>query len=205
MVIFMLHSLANALASKFFNENDKYPMELYVYGIELVISSIISTFLVILAGIITGSFIECIIYLPVFSVIRSYTGGYHCMSYLRCNVLSVISYVLVFLSLCYLEDVLSNPFVMAGGYLLTVVMAIIFAPVKHENKEITDSEKKKYKILAIVMITLFYGICVFVFYKFGVKQMLVILPTCFAIDAAMAASLIKNKINERRKQNEELR
>lgn len=76
----MLHSLSTYITEKFFNENDKYPKEIYVYGIELLISSFISTTVILLIGISTNTFFESVIFLISFSVIRVYTGGYHSMT-----------------------------------------------------------------------------------------------------------------------------
>lgn len=194
----MLHSLASNIANRMFDENDKYPMDIYIYGIELVISSIISTSLIMITGLLTHTFIESLIYLLVFSLIRNYTGGYHCMSYLRCNIVSVLSYIIVFLSLHFFSNIFANPFVMFSGYALTMLMALIFAPVKHENKELTKSEEKKYKLLSLVMITLFYSVCTIPYYIFGVKQTLIIFPTCITIDIAMLVSIIKNHFISRR-------
>lgn len=198
MVIFMLHSLASAVANYFFDKNDKYPIDIYIYGIELVISSVVGTSLIILTGILTHTFIECLIYMVVFSFIRIYTGGYHCMTYLKCNIVTIISYILVFLSLRFFGSIFANPFIMFGGFALTILLAIFFAPVKHENKELTISEKKKYKTLSVVMITLFYSVSTILYYVFYVTQTLIIFPTCITIDIAMLISVIKNIYISRR-------
>lgn len=194
----MLHSLASFLANRIFDKNDKYPMDIYIYGIELVISSTISTSLIILTGVLTHTFLECLIYLLSFSLIRIYTGGYHCMSYLRCNIVSVLSYIIVFLSVYYLDYFISNPYVLFSGYAISLTMAIFFAPVKHENKQVTNAERKKYKILSIILITFFYTICVLLFYIFDLKQTLIIFPTCITIDIAMLISIMKNNYISRR-------
>ncbi len=194
----MINRLATAIATKMFNEKDKYPLEIYIYGIELIISSIIGTSLIILTGLITNSLTQCVIYLITFSLIRVYTGGYHCMSYLKCNILSVASYIIVYMSLYFLESIFANPFSMLGVYITTMLFALIFAPVKNKNKELTQKEQKKYKIISLIMITLFYSTAALLFYIFSVKQMLVILPTCVVIDIAMLISVIINYFEERR-------
>lgn len=194
----MLSLLATKIARHFFDDNDKYPMELYVYGIELIISTIISTALIILTGVITNSFIESIIFLFSFSVIRVYTGGYHSMTYLVCNVVSVLSYVFIYLSLEYAGAYFSNVFVMCAGYVLTMVLALLFAPVENKNKELTKQEKKKYKLLSLVMITVFYSVSAVCYYIFGIAETLVIFPTCIVIDGAMLVSVINNHYTLRR-------
>lgn len=188
----MLHSLASAIANRLFNETDKYPIEVYVYGIELIISSIISTSLIITVGIVTHSLIESLIYIVSFSLIRIYTGGYHCMSYLRCNIVSVLSYIIVYISLLFFENVFANTYILVSGYTLSILLFLFFAPVKNENKELTKNEETKYKLLSLVMITLFYSICYALYFILGIKQTLIIFPTCITIDIAMLISVFKN-------------
>ena len=122
------------------------------------------------------------------------------MTYLRCTVISVLSYVLIAFSLIFFSHVFSNIFLMTGVYVLTIALALIFAPIPHENKELTQAERKKYKLLSLLMITVFYSLSSVCYYILSVEQTLVILPTCLSIDIAMAVSIVKNYINLRRKQ-----
>ena len=71
-------------------------------------------------------------------------------------------------------------------------LSLLFAPVKNENKELTEKDRKRYKLLSLLVITLIYGICALCFYAFGIGQMLVIFPTCVVIDVAMLISVIIN-------------
>ena len=121
------------------------------------------------------------------------------MTYLKCNLLSVLSFVLVYVATHFLGDYFSSPFIMAGGYVLTMAMAGLFAPVRHTNKEISAEEAKKYKILALLMITLCYTLCASAFYIFGVYQTLIIFPTCLTVDIAMLISIVNNYYIFRRK------
>lgn len=194
----MLHSLASYIATKFFNENDKYPKEIYIYGIELLISSLISTSVILLIGLLTKTFCESIIFLISFSAIRVYTGGYHSMTYLRCNIISASSYIAIVVFLYLLRDYVANPTVLLIGYLLTMLLALVFAPVKHENKELSESDIKKYKLLSLLMITVVFAVCCVGYYIFEVKPMLIIFPTYLSIDIAMIISIVKNYINSRR-------
>lgn len=41
----MLHSLAKRIAVFLFDKTDEYPLEIYTYGFELLISSITETFM----------------------------------------------------------------------------------------------------------------------------------------------------------------
>ncbi len=65
--------------------------DFYRYGIEISISSFLNIFLVLLLGIIINHIAESIIFLLLFILIRSFTGGYHADTYFRCNLLMCIT------------------------------------------------------------------------------------------------------------------
>lgn len=58
---------------------------IYKYGIELFVSTLVGTALVLLIGVIFNSLFEAVIYEMLFVVTRGSFGGYHCKTYLRCN------------------------------------------------------------------------------------------------------------------------
>ncbi len=195
----MLNSLATRIADKYFNDSDNYPREVYIYGIELLISSTISTLVILLIGLLTNTFWESVIFLISFSAIRVYTGGYHSMTYLRCNIISAWSYIAIVIFLYLFKDFISNQIVMLSGYILTMLLAIIFAPVKHENKDLSTKDIKKYKFLSLLMITVVFVISCAGYYIFEIKPMLIVFPTYISIDIAMIVSIVKNYKNSRRK------
>ncbi len=194
----MLNSLSTMIANNFFDDNDKYPKEIYIYGIELLISSFISTSVILLIGLLTKTFFESVIFLISFSAIRVYTGGYHSMTYLRCNIISASSYVAIVIFFYLFRDLIANPIVLLSGYFLTMILALVFAPVKHENKELDTADIKKYKLLSLLMITVVFAVCSIGYYVFEIEPMLIIFPTYLSIDIAMIVSVVKNYINSRR-------
>lgn len=194
----MLNSLSTMVANKFFDDNDKYPKEIYIYGIELLISSFISTSVILLIGLLTKTFFESVIFLISFSAIRVYTGGYHSMTYLRCNIISASSYVAVIIFFYLFRDLITNPIVLLSGYFLTMILALVFAPVKHENKRLDTADIKKYKLLSLLMITVVFAVYSIGYCVFEIEPMLIIFPTYLSIDIAMIVSVVKNYINSRR-------
>ncbi|MBQ9742957.1 MAG: accessory gene regulator B family protein [Ruminococcus sp.] len=193
----MLHNISTRIATRFFDENDKYPSQVYVYGIELLISGIISTLLILGVGVVTRTFLESVLFLAFFSGIRVYTGGYHAMTYLRCNLLSVGAYVLVAAFMFFLGDFASNVYVLGAGYLLTMLTVLLLAPVGNVNKELTPEDRVRYKRISLVIITLSYGLCLGGYFLLGIEQLLIILPTCLTIDIAMVVPVVTNKLIRR--------
>ena len=77
-IMYMIHSVALIIADFLFSKDviTEEEKEVCAYGMELIISGIISVALVIIIGLITGSIWYAVVYNIMMIVIRLYTGGY---------------------------------------------------------------------------------------------------------------------------------
>lgn len=91
----MLHLLCERIAVFLFDRSDEYPLEIYTYGMELIVSSAMEFVTLIAIGIVFSKLVETIIFILAFSFIRFFTGGYHSKTYLRCAVVTVVTYLFV--------------------------------------------------------------------------------------------------------------
>ena len=66
----MLHILSKRIAFLVCGKTDLLPFEIYVYGFELIISSIIETGALLFVGLLIGKFVETMIFLFSFLVVR---------------------------------------------------------------------------------------------------------------------------------------
>lgn len=197
----MLHTISENIAVFFFNKDDKYPLDIYVYGIELMISSLIGTILVLTLGILFGHVIESIIFMLSLSLIRVFSGGYHAETYLKCNSIFVLSAIFVFLFHRYYLNYLMqyNILITAITLLISVAIMIIFAPVENKNKTIEDEKKRKFKVISILFVFIEIAMSLVLYYQFGFSQGLIILPTVAVVDISILAEII---LKVRRKKNE---
>ena len=74
-------------------EQDK--MAIYKYGYEILISNIINISVALIVGAIFSEFIESIIFLMVFAIMRKYCGGYHANTYLKCEIIFFLNTVCI--------------------------------------------------------------------------------------------------------------
>lgn len=200
----MIHYLSERIAVFLFDNNDKYPLDIYIYGIELTLSSLLGTVIILMLGVFSGLLIESIIFMISLSLIRIFTGGYHASTYLRCNSVLIVSYIFVaFAYRYYLSHLTEYTYLIASiiFFMLFFIVAI-FSPVKTERKDISGQDRRKFKILSLViaftyllLFMLFYGIL-------GVKQVIVILPTMVVVGISILVEII---FNERRNSNERLK
>lgn len=101
-----------------------------------------------------------IIFLVVFMGLRSITGGYHTNQAINCLILSPIIIGANALVIKYFSA--HNLWIVAGGFVLAILVIIKWAPLSNENNILTDYEveqsKKKYSI-CIILTMLLMAIC----------------------------------------------
>ena len=158
----MIHSVALVIADFLFSKDviTEEEKEVCAYGMELIISGIISVALVIIIGLITGSIWYAVVYNIMMIVIRLYTGGYQqrnhiCsaityITHVGCNVCYCGTYMISLLMLriqMYVRGTIITWLIALAGYLIIVLNA----PLEHHNKKLTMEQKEKYMIVSAVL------------------------------------------------------
>lgn len=78
------------------------------YYFESVILKVIGCFLTVSVAVITGSFPGLMIFYAFYSMIRKYSGGFHCSTQLRCLLLSVITLLVIVAVKTACVDIVKN-------------------------------------------------------------------------------------------------
>lgn len=133
----MIKNLSENITDYFYlnniiNEEEK---EIYIYGLHLIISSIIGITIILTLGLIFNIFSNTFLFLISFISIRMYSGGYHAKSYIKCNITLITIYLIVFLIVNYTPTEL----IFLSSILLSIITLIIilkFAPTDTENKKL---------------------------------------------------------------------
>lgn len=149
----MIKRLADIL-TKFICSHINAPPEMadvYRYGFEITISSILNIILVLCCGIIMDDVLASVVYLFVFILIRIFTGGYHATSYLRCNIVMVVSFLLTYALYRVLIGLNTDIRILEAILLANGLPIIIFAPVKNPHKELTPKKAKKFRVISIII------------------------------------------------------
>ncbi len=127
--------------------------EIIQYGIHALLTSIANTMLLVCIGLMLNMLLESIVLLVGFSCLRSYAGGYHCKTELRCLVLSNC----IFIMILVISMLTPNDMREIIGLIAMCVGAIIlvrFAPVETENKQLDDAECGEYKKRVRILLTI---------------------------------------------------
>ena len=127
----------------------------YTYGIELLLSFIISVSLILVIGSLMNKLIETLIFLFLFISIRQMTGGYHAKSYFRCQIVTVGTFLLVLLAAHFLHPgiILRVILLALGG-----IFILLFGPIENKHKPLTPKIKAKNKKLGTVSFVLANGL-----------------------------------------------
>ena len=137
---------------------DTEEIEFYRYGIEITLSSLINITLISIIGIVTDYTFESMMFLVVFIIMRSFTGGYHANTYIKCNLVTSISFVILLLIFKIIRHI----------SLKSIIL------IANKNKPIEN--RTVYKIISTVLSVVLSAISIVLIIK-GVDLGLIILLT----------------------------
>lgn len=130
------------------------------FGIGILLSKMLNLITEIIIGCLFSMLFETVIFLLTFSFLRSYAGGFHASSSLKCYISSSAIMSVALLIIKYVD----MPFVNIVFTLLGVVLCLFFAPVGSKNKPLDAIEKAVYRkrtmiilfIILLVMIVSYF-------------------------------------------------
>lgn len=148
---FIIHSLSANIADYLFEKKyiSEKQVNVIVYGLEIVFSTLLSVALVCIIGIVIGDIANGVVFFFCFSSLRLRTGGFHCSSYFRCNLLFSVTCAICLYVVRMLSEVLfdKNVYLIWGCMLCLEI--IYLTPVENKNKALRIKNKKKAKLKAL--------------------------------------------------------
>ncbi len=176
----MLTNLCYVIVDLFIRGNivSEEQREIYQYGVELVISSLIGLFLILVIGLLSGNFIESVIFYTVFCSTRMFCGGFHAHSHLLCKATFVGAFILVIVIDLVLNNIESFYWFIIYIYCLIIVCA--FAPVENSNKTLTTNDVKRCKSISFILMMIWLTV-MFLLYIFGSELYHIVALTLFFI------------------------
>ncbi|SFR87911.1 accessory gene regulator B family protein [Anaeromicropila populeti] len=177
------------------NGHNKEDREIYVYGIQIILSTMFTLSIVYIIAFATKHVLQMSCYFACFIPFRRCAGGYHAKKFWGCCIVTVFSSVAgIFLGeyLYYSKSELLAP-----CFLISLLVIWIYAPVSNQNRQLKVFEIPKYKKLT-KQIGIFYSLIIVLLYSFNLGYW-----SSFMVMAIMvtAAALIVGNM-ERRKMNE---
>lgn len=138
----------------FFYENNvikKDDMEIYEYGLELLLSSILQIIAVLLISVVVGKLLVTIMFLLAFCTLRTFAGGYHAETHFKCFIILLFVYS-TFLALIFFlnQDAMRIAAIVFSSF--STILVFVWAPIDSENKPLTSDEKNRYRKISISII-----------------------------------------------------
>ncbi len=125
--------------------------EVYVYGMELLFSTLFNIVLAVIIGVATSSMLETAIFLAAFISVRQCIGGYHAETHLGC--ISIFGVVLI--AFAVIVKLIPDKFLISISIISAIVsfiLVLLFAPVEHPNKPLSDKEKSMLRKKGITLL-----------------------------------------------------
>lgn len=152
----------NLVRSNVIKEEDA---EIYIYGINQIMVSVLNVSSTLIIGLILGMLLESVIFLAAYIPLRSFAGGYHAKTPVRCYFTSVF---LIFAVLLFCKYIPFNLLFHGGILIISSAICAFLCPVQDNNKPLDTVEHKRYKKIAIVILLI--EVCVWVLLVFVVHQ-----------------------------------
>ncbi len=193
----MIEQLAQKIYS-YMSRHIKVDTELadvYKYGIEITISSALNILLVMAVSVILKSPLSGISHLCCLFLLRSFCGGYHADSYLKCNSLMVIFFVISYIGGRLLDYYSLTDFQLTAAVLMLAFLPIYaFAPVKNKHKPLTERKAKRCRILSIIIYIVLSLLGLYLTF-FGYLYGSIIIITLIEISGSILFEILRQRRN----------
>lgn len=157
----MTHRIAGAIAGILYRNHmiEEEDSEVYQYGFEIVIDSVLETLLLMVIGFLIGKTMQTILFILTFTVIRRYSGGFHASTKLRCVMTSIFLFLMAVI-LSSLDFAYRELCYACLGVVANVIIWI-YAPVEHYKKPLEPETIVRCRRYSRVLATL-YGIAMLI-------------------------------------------
>lgn len=110
-------------------------------GIEVIISTLITTAGILVLGYGMGMLWEAILFCLCFTTLRNYSGGYHAKTRISCNVITWLEAFGVLWTVKELSGI--KPVMLWIEVVVVIVVFLLFAPLENKNKPLSSNIKNK--------------------------------------------------------------
>lgn len=166
-------------------------IEIYIYGINQIFVSILNIASALIIGLIFGMFWEIAVFMAVYIPLRSYAGGYHARTPLRCYIFSVIMLIIVSAGMKYLYVA---EWVYYAFLAFAIIVIFVLSPVEDKNKPLDEIEYKVYKKRAI-LVTIAEMLLSILLKMIGLDNIFIAVVYSFIVLSVMLiAGMIKNSL-----------
>ena len=190
----MLNNVCNKIV-KYYVLKGKIKHEdivMYEYCFEVLLSTVINLIILLAIGFGTGNYVGTIIFSIVFMLLRGAYGGYHAKTHVGCSLVLLVTFTSLIVTIEFVEKMVLS-YLGIVFLVLSLLIFIIIGPVDNENKRMSGEEKRRKRLLGLVMISILMGVYIpLVWFSLTLTY-----GYCIAFTmAAVALSLIIGKVKD---------
>lgn len=179
----MIHILSSLISDQFLRHDiiSKDAKDVYTYGVEIIISSIIGLIITIMMGIFFNCLIQSMIYYVIFVALRSMTGGYHASTYLKCNIVfsSISLFTLLFSKAA--SSIKLSIGIITLFFLPAIATFLWLAPIENSNKPIEKKKRIYWKVTSVLLSVFLYILSILLYINSHIFEAAVIIITVFVV------------------------
>ena len=170
---------------------EKEQLEICQYGMEMILATLVNIGSILLIGFLCNRWVESIVFLAGFIIIRKQTGGYHAGSYLTCNLSLILCYGI--LLLLYHTTVKGwNWIGVSTVFFIHFLVWYFFMPIENENKPLDALQRQRAKRYGLY-ISVVYAILSAVCLLGRVLTGLMLIYTVALVDVLALISVVKRR------------
>ena len=128
--------------------------ELYEYAVFSFLFSLFPLCLVMIIGGISGMFIEGILMILPFMMIRKFSGGYHLNSSVVCFISSTLL-LSTSLALIGLINSLGSYDVLLCAAVMNALQIFVYSPIDSKKRKLSKKEQEVFREIARLMVSVF--------------------------------------------------
>ncbi len=169
--------------------------EVYQYGIELTLSTILNIFWIVLASVILSDIFSGLIFLAVFMIIRPLAGGYHAKTYFMCNAMFILTFLLVWCTRRGIEaipDIGLAYRILEAIMLLGLIPIIMYSPIENENKALDENKRRRCRKASIALYII-VALSAFIIQFINIKYGAMITLSLLAVSIMMIIEILKRR------------
>lgn len=189
----MITGMARSISKSFVANKiiDEQKQDLMRYGLEIMISTLIGTLIILGLGILLKSMWFSLIFVAVLVPLRQYTGGYHADTYLYCNISLAVTYLSTYF-IC--KIIPENLYLWLSVFAIISAFIVIglFAPIDNPNKRLNKEKKNKFKIYSLVITIIISLVCLWLL-AIKNKNAITVSMTLLAVIILLIIGKIKNR------------
>ena len=189
VIVALAERITGYLVSKNIITEEEY--DVYKYGYEILTSSLLGVFIIIVSSIILDCMDIAVFFLCVFCGVRTFCGGFHADSYIKCNTIFVSIFVFINYIVKYLYSISNVKVLLIIMCFISTLVIDIFAPLENPNKLLSKENKRKNKRRSVISVVGLHIIGIIVYSEF--RKYTITIEMCLL---CVALFLVIGKIKE---------